>query len=224
MGFVDVKINIYIHVYSSFSGFNFLRMKLLFCRHGETQWNKLGKLQGHLDSGLTAEGESQARRLGAQLAPHQPGLIVTSDLGRAMATATLANHSLNLPIESSPLLRERCFGELQGQDNSESQDLWGAYERRFVGNEMEIDGAESASEVLSRVQHFLQGLSCIDVETLVVIGHGEWLRVIQNLFAGEQAWSNRQLLPGNCEIIEFDLQSFQLDALTQNPASASASG
>jgi len=188
-------------------------MKILFCRHGETQWNKLGKLQGHLDSGLTAEGESQARRLGEQLAPYQPDLIFTSDLGRAMATATLANHNLNLPIESSSLLRERCFGDLQGLHNSESQHLWEAYERRFVGNEMDIEGAESATDVLSRVQHFLKGLSYIDVETLVVIGHGEWLRVIQNFFAGEQAWSKRQLLPGNCEIIEFNLQNFQLEAV-----------
>ncbi|RTR37569.1 histidine phosphatase family protein [Shewanella canadensis] len=188
-------------------------MKILFCRHGETQWNKQGKLQGHLDSHLTLEGQCQARRLGTQLASHHPDLIFTSDLGRAMTTATLANHNLNLPIESSPLLRERCFGELQGLHNSESLGLWEAYERRFVGNEMEIEGAESATDVLSRVQHFLRGLSNIDVKTLVVIGHGEWLRVIQNLFAGEQAWSNRQLLPGNCEIIEFNLQNFQLDAL-----------
>lgn len=189
-------------------------MKLLFCRHGETQWNKLGKLQGHLDSGLTAEGESQARRLGSQLASHQPDLIFSSDLGRAMATATLANHNLNLPIESSPLLRERCFGELQGQYNSESLNLWAAYERRFTGNEMDIEGSESATEVLSRVQRFLKELSYLDVETLVVIGHGEWLRIIQNLFAGEQPWSNRQLLPSNCEILEFNLQNYQLDDLT----------
>ncbi|WP_394148111.1 histidine phosphatase family protein [Shewanella atlantica] len=189
-------------------------MKILFCRHGETQWNTEGKLQGHLDSGLTVKGEYQARRLGEQLALHQPDLILSSDLGRAMATAKLANHSLNIPIKSSSLLRERCFGDLQGQDYRESQHLWEAYERRFASNEVDIEGAESATDVLSRVKHFLHGLSSTDVKTLVVIGHGEWLRVIQNLFAGEQAWSNRQLLPDNCDIIEFNLQSFQLDALT----------
>jgi len=188
-------------------------MKLLFCRHGETQWNKQGKLQGHLDSCLTVEGELQARQLGTQLASHHPELIFTSDLGRAIATANLANQNLNLPIESSPLLRERCFGRLQGLHNGESLDLWEVYERRFIGNEMEIEGAESATDVLSRVQHFLKGLSYINVETLVVIGHGEWLRVIQNFFSGEQAWSNRQSLPGNCEIIEFNLQNFQLEAV-----------
>ncbi len=211
-----IKLTANIRMISSLhrSGFDLLSMKILFCRHGETQWNTEGKLQGHLDSGLTVKGEYQARRLGEQLALHQPDLILSSDLGRAMATAKLANHSLNIPIKSSSLLRERCFGDLQGQDYRESQHLWEAYERRFASNEVDIEGAESATDVLSRVKHFLHGLSSTDVKTLVVIGHGEWLRVIQNLFAGEQAWSNRQLLPDNCDIIEFNLQSFQLDALT----------
>ncbi|WP_299805275.1 histidine phosphatase family protein [uncultured Shewanella sp.] len=182
-------------------------MKILFCRHGETQWNKLGKLQGHLDSELTAEGVQQAKQLGHHLVPFRPELIISSDLGRAISTAELVNEHLNVPIKLNALLRERCFGELQGLLRQEelNPQLWQAYDARFNANHIAIKNAESATAVLARVERFFASIESLGVNTLVVIGHGEWLRVLQNVAIGHAPWSEQQQVPANCEYFELAL-------------------
>lgn len=180
-------------------------MKILFCRHGETLWNQQGRLQGHLDSELSIEGMRQARRLGTALKSYKPCLMMTSDLGRAALTAELANESLNIAIQASPLLRERCFGELQGLQRDESQHLWHAYDQRFNTNDMAVQHSESAAEVLTRVKRFLTSISELDFDTLIVICHGEWLRVFQNSELGFAPWSAQVALVGNCQIVEYEM-------------------
>ncbi|MEZ9822408.1 histidine phosphatase family protein [Shewanella sp. 10N.286.45.A1] len=180
-------------------------MKILFCRHGETLWNQQGRLQGHLDSELSLVGIQQARALGERLAPFNPSLIVCSDLGRAISTAELVNESLNIPVESSALLRERCFGELQGLYKGESEHLWQAYQQRFNADGIGIKDSESAIEVLNRVDGFLNKISKLAIDTLVVICHGEWLRVFQNSVLGFAPWSAQVALVGNCQIVEYEM-------------------
>lgn len=180
-------------------------MKILFCRHGETLWNKQGKLQGHLDSDLSKEGILQSRQLGQRLTEYQPELIISSDLGRAVSTAMYINESMNISTLSTSLLRERCFGELQGLLREEGDDRWHAYEQRFVANNMDIKKSESATAVLTRIEQFFGSIECLDVNTLVVIGHGEWLRVLQNVANGQAPWSNQLPVPGNCEYFEYAL-------------------
>ena len=179
-------------------------MKILFCRHGETIWNQQGRLQGHLDSELSLVGKMQARQLGVLLSKYNPEHLITSDLGRAESTAALANENLNISIESTSLLRERGFGALQGLHRHQSNQLWQAYEQRFSGNNINIKSAEGASEVLSRINLFLEHLNGLTFKTLIVICHGEWLRIFQNVIQGLPPWSNQLALPENCQIIEYD--------------------
>ncbi|EEF22144.1 phosphoglycerate mutase, putative, partial [Ricinus communis] len=60
---------------------------ILAIRHGETAWNREGRLQGHLNLPLNALGERQAERLGAALADEPIDAIYSSDLDRAAVTA-----------------------------------------------------------------------------------------------------------------------------------------
>lgn len=89
-------------------------------RHGETQWNAERRLQGSLDIPLNAAGILQAERLGQYL--RSPSfdaridVLVSSDLGRAYATAVAAAGHFGLSIERSPQLRERCYGVYEGRD------------------------------------------------------------------------------------------------------------
>jgi probable phosphoglycerate mutase len=89
---------------------------LWLIRHGETDWNVAGRLQGQLDVPLNARGRAQAQRLAARLAvdhQRQPfAAIYTSDLGRAAETASAAARALALPLTSRIELRERHFGIL----------------------------------------------------------------------------------------------------------------
>jgi broad specificity phosphatase PhoE len=84
-------------------------------RHGETQWNKIGKFQGQLDSPLTEKGRLQAHTIAAQLANKNIHLIVSSTLARAKKTAEICQATLQLPHKHTPALIERNFGSWQGK-------------------------------------------------------------------------------------------------------------
>jgi len=81
-------------------------------RHGETEWNLMGKQQGHMDSPLTDRGTQQANALANGLINRGIEFIYSSDLGRAMETAKIINTSLDLSIQTDKRLRERHLGTL----------------------------------------------------------------------------------------------------------------
>ncbi|MFZ4855587.1 MAG: histidine phosphatase family protein [Desulfuromonadaceae bacterium] len=92
---------------------------LYIARHGETEWNRAGKLQGHRDSPLTAKGQQQAVALAAALSNRKITRVYSSDLGRAVQTATAVAEQLGVELIQDVRLRERNFGELEGQPHRE---------------------------------------------------------------------------------------------------------
>jgi len=88
--------------------------ELILIRHGETAWNTVRRLQGHIDIPLNEVGERQARALGAALSAVKIDAIISSDLGRAQQTARAIADWHDLPIHSDASLRERCFGVFEG--------------------------------------------------------------------------------------------------------------
>lgn len=95
--------------------------RLLAVRHGETAWNADGRLQGHLDIPLNAQGLWQATRTGAALADETIGAIYASDLQRAWQTAQAIAQAQAQPliVQADERLRERAFGDFQGRLFSE---------------------------------------------------------------------------------------------------------
>ena len=65
-------------------------------RHGQTEWNILGKTQGHGDSNLTAKGREQAELLAESMTKYPIDYIYSSDLGRAYQTAEIIGNKLNI--------------------------------------------------------------------------------------------------------------------------------
>lgn len=84
-------------------------------RHGETEFNTKKILQGHLDSPLTEKGIADAKLLGQKLKNIRFDLVFSSDLLRAKRTAEIITSEKKLAIESTKILRERSFGELEGK-------------------------------------------------------------------------------------------------------------
>ncbi len=87
---------------------------IVLIRHGETEWNAIKRLQGHLDIALNEEGRRQAVALGRALAVEQFDAIYSSDLMRARQTAEQLAAGRGIPVHVDPGLRERCFGGFEG--------------------------------------------------------------------------------------------------------------
>lgn len=97
-------------------------------RHGQTDWNEAGRLQGHTDVPLNEAGRAQALVTAAHLATQRPEpawrWLYSSDLNRAKATAEAIGGALSLPLQQDPLLRERCLGQLEGLTPSDIRDRY----------------------------------------------------------------------------------------------------
>jgi broad specificity phosphatase PhoE len=89
-------------------------MKLILIRHGETLWNKEGRIQGTSDIELSAVGIEQARLLALSLKDHPIGAIHASPLKRALQTAQIINEHHHKEIQTHPDLMEMDQGDFEG--------------------------------------------------------------------------------------------------------------
>ena len=95
------------------------KTEIITLRHGETEWNRKGIQQGHLDSPLTELGREQALLAGRFLKAEGAIRLYTSDLGRAVHTAEIIGAEVGLEPIIYPGLRERCLGLIQGMSIEE---------------------------------------------------------------------------------------------------------
>ncbi|HXZ09027.1 MAG TPA: histidine phosphatase family protein, partial [Paraburkholderia sp.] len=98
--------------------------QVIFIRHGETDWNRIKRIQGHIDIPLATSGVEQAQKLARRLQQEAKegarlDAIYSSDLLRAQQTAQPVASSLGLPLQLREGLRERSYGSFQGHDSDE---------------------------------------------------------------------------------------------------------
>ena len=89
-------------------------MDLLLIRHGETAWNRVRRMQGHIDIPLNEVGQRQAQALGDALSVVPVQAVYASDLQRARDTAQAVANSHALTVSLHTSLRERCYGAFEG--------------------------------------------------------------------------------------------------------------
>src|SRR5215216_165413 len=129
---------------------------LHFVRHGETEWNRAGLIQGSSDIALSERGHAQARELAAQLAARPIHALYSSDLRRAVETAEPLARRLGLEIETTPALRERDFGANEGRPSAEvAAERNTARGTAWAGVDERHPGGESIRELYERVSRFL---------------------------------------------------------------------
>ena len=131
---------------------------LFLIRHGQTDWNLAGKLQGHADIPLNATGITQAQRVAQFLKNRQISLsaLYSSDLQRAHQTAQEISSLFALDIIISPDLREGHFGKLQGLTKQERHDLYGPLKDEELSEKV---GAEPRDQVIARVMNYLLAIA-----------------------------------------------------------------
>ena len=125
---------------------------LFLFRHGETDWNRAGRLQGQTDTALNATGLAQAQALAERLRPHRLDAVLSSDLVRAWTTARIVAEGLGVPLIGAPGLRETSIGEAEGLYWPEVKSRFGEAltERWFTDDNAAFPGGETGLETRSR--------------------------------------------------------------------------
>ena len=145
---------------------------ILLARHGETDWNRDGRYQGHADEPLNDTGRAQSRELAERLRGESIVAVYASDLRRASETGEIVARILELPLSVDPRLREIDVGSWQGRTRAE------------------LDGAVWDGETYDR--HRLRVVAALRAiarthrgECVLVVAHGGTLRRVQETATGE---------------------------------------
>ena len=147
-------------------------------RHGQTDWNKQGLLQGSFDTPLNARGLEQAREL-AEILDIEPDVVFTSPLRRAIQTAKVISKKFQKPITVVDGLRERSYGSFEGQHTDSFDPARAALKGLQNSDRLTYrhKDEETEGEALAR---FIPALSEIarlsDGKIGLVIGHGSIIR------------------------------------------------
>lgn len=157
-------------------------MQVYVVRHGQTEWNVKGLLQGASDIELSDEGRRQAQ-VCAQALSHRVGdnpLVVTSPLVRARDTAQALADRMNVEVNVDDRLRERAYGAWEGITPEERAREWPTQmeQWRAYGNP-DLPGFEVHDLVSARMVEALEEWAdaCGEDRTLVAFSHGSSARV-----------------------------------------------
>ena len=155
--------------------------RLWLVRHGESTWNVLGLVQGHMAApALTPRGFEQARRCARLLAGKPICAIASSDLQRAAQTALPIGRALHLPVSHDGRLRERSLGSAEGTPLAAlGPDQLGIADGRVVDADAAPAGGETVRQFYARLAACVNELlSDHPVGDLVIVCHGGVVRVV----------------------------------------------
>jgi broad specificity phosphatase PhoE len=166
--------------------------RLVAVRHGETDWNRVGRWQGWTDRPLLPESVDAARRRARWLAERgvAPSSVWSSDLLRAVQTAEAMAHELGVECTVDADLRERHGGELEGLDRAGIDESFPGFLAAWRNGDVDAPpGGESDDTVFDRV---ISALSRVDAAAsiehpAVVVTHGGVLRILAERGGAEAA-------------------------------------
>lgn len=152
---------------------------ILLVRHGQTDENAAGVLQGHLPTSLNHTGQVQARQLAARLCANVPAIeaVVTSDLPRARETAAPIAAGLRVDPFVDAAWRERAFGTFEGRAVGEVE-IW-----RAASGAIEPPGAETIAAFRQRTLDALVATHQAhrDRRCIAIVTHGGVIRSVLHL-------------------------------------------
>jgi probable phosphoglycerate mutase len=194
----------------SFRFFNMSDLiKLHLVRHGQTDWNAAGRLQGSKNSDLTQEGKEQASQLANKLQQYSFQSLISSSSKRAVQTAEILAKKLKLDIEQNDDLREINLGPWEGRFKVEIEKEYPDEFHKFwyQPDQFNLPGAEKFKALQQR------GITAISKiieqnkgKELLIVSHGAMIKSILCHFEGralEHLWQPPKM--SNCahSIIEF---------------------
>jgi broad specificity phosphatase PhoE len=154
-------------------------------RHGQTDWNAEGRIQGHTATDLNATGREQARQLAQYFATRSKArftAIYSSDLPRAKSTAAIIAEELELEVKTSHELRERSLGPFEGKTSAEvrvlrAKAMHGSPGSGDLADWTGVEGVENDEAVWARTLAILDEISAAHTaddgpRDILVVTHG----------------------------------------------------
>jgi broad specificity phosphatase PhoE len=149
-------------------------MNLILIRHGETDWNRIGRCQGVADIVLNENGKKQARELAHSLRDHNIKAIYSSDLKRARETAQHIAEHHNITVQLEPGLQEMNQGDLEGLSFPDIRDKYAEVLKQWRESPetLRLPSGESLVEVQNRAWKVFEKVHQNHIgETVVIVSH-----------------------------------------------------
>lgn len=178
-------------------------MEILLCRHGETDTNVIGNT--HLpddEVGLNDEGKIQASKLADVAVGHKLWAIFTSPEKRAIETAQIAGQPLNLKPTVIDDLRERNWGDWNGQS-------WSEIESKLKDKTLNErytftpPNGESWEQMQQRLEHAIDNIARSAQGNVMIVTHGGALRAIVPVLKGEELAKSLSYNFSNASVTSF---------------------
>ncbi len=177
--------------------------ELLLVRHGETDWNRERRFQGHADPSLNETGRAQARALADDLAGEAIDAVYTSDLARARETAEIVAARLDAEVVPLRELREIDVGEWQGLTWPEIEERHPEGAERWHRDGHGWESGETYDALGERIVAALRSIAARHPgQRVLVVGHGGTVRATRAFVEGVSVVESRGRSPaiGNCEV------------------------
>ncbi len=185
-------------------------MMITLVRHGETDWNAAGRIQGHEDIGLNAVGQAQARALSSRLSAEPITEVFCSELIRTRQTVAPLLADRDLPVVYDEQWRERHFGRLQGmsrdQIKTSEPEAFELMSRRDP--QASFGHGESLKQFYDRcVRALCHVVKSAEGDHPLVVCHGGVLDCIYRYVSGQSLVSARQAGLSNAAINQLSLEA-----------------
>ena len=166
-------------------------MKICLIRHGETDWNVIGRLQGREDIPLNENGKTQAEQCGSALKSMMWSAIITSPLLRARQTAEIIADVLNIQtVHDDADLVERDYGKASGLTEKERTDLFpdGKYE-----------GIEDWEALRDRMhKSIIRNADKFHPKNIIIVSHGSAINSILAELSNHEIGTGKTRLKNAC--------------------------
>ena len=167
---------------------------ILLARHGESDWNRDQRWQGHADRPLTDLGRDQARALADRLAATELDAVYSSDLERARETAAIVAEPHQLPLKELPDLREVDVGSWSGLTRAEAEERFPNAFRRWTEGGEGWDDGETYEQLSERVVGAVLAIAARHPrDRVLLVAHGGSIRAVHAAALGVDVHAYRRI-------------------------------
>ena len=193
------------------------KLVLHLVRHGRSEWNAAGRIQGHSNSDLDEVGRQQAQRVGRALARRPLKALYASDLTRAQQTAAGIREATGLDIQTDIRLRETNFGVLEGLTWEEAKQHQPEAYAAYMGRNYRyvVPNGESRWQTLERALEAFEALADRHPDQeIAVVSHGGLISFFLRYVIGIPYDAEHRFKTANASISTFDRKELGWRLLT----------